>query len=151
MIKLFSKNKKDEKETIPKKDTKKVNFIHKKSLMKIERRKQIRKTRLRGGVTRNTKVNKDDILRIIQRPRITEKAARLSENGVYVFSVSNRSTKASIKEAVEMLYKVKPIKVSIARTHSKPKTVRGQRIRVQVGGVKKAYVYLKKGETIQLT
>jgi large subunit ribosomal protein L23 len=85
---------------------------------------------------------------VLKRPRITEKAAISAEKGKYVFEIHSSATKASVKAAVKELYKVTPVSVNIARTPSKKVFVRGK------AGVKKgvikAYVTLKKGETIEL-
>ena len=91
---------------------------------------------------------------IIERPVITEKSASSSERGVYAFFVRKDADKHSVADAVEALYGVRPIKVRIAR-----KPARSRRIRVRgrerettsVGGKKKAYIFLKKGDTIKLT
>jgi large subunit ribosomal protein L23 len=87
---------------------------------------------------------------VLLRPRITEKATDASARGVYVFDVSLRSTKQQIREAVHSVYKVTPKKIRIVK---KPvKNVRNPRTGVSgvKGGGKKAYVYLKEGETISV-
>lgn len=90
-----------------------------------------------------------DNLNIIVRPRITEKASLVSETqGSYVFEVSKEATKKSIHDAVKHLYKVTPVKVNIVKLPSKKITMKGKSGRT--GGVKKAYVYLKKGEKIEI-
>ena len=93
------------------------------------------------------KVSMNDLAHIIKRPRITEKASMKSESGVYVFDVSPDATKYTISQAVMELYKVNPIKVGITQTPAKKVFVRGK-WGIAKGG-KKAYVYLKKGETIE--
>ncbi len=85
---------------------------------------------------------------VLKRPRITEKAAIAAEKGVYVFEIHEAATKASVAKAVKELYKVNAIKVNIARTPKKRMHVRGKA--GVKGGVIKAYVTLKKGETIEL-
>jgi large subunit ribosomal protein L23 len=91
-----------------------------------------------------------DLSRVIVRPRITEKAAIVSEDGVYVFDVSSDATKTMIKEAIEKIYKVSPRKIRITKVPSKLIRIRGERGKrgVKTGG-KKAYVYLKKGDSIE--
>lgn len=79
-------------------------------------------------------------------PRITEKAALMQDDGVYVFNVSPDATKNEIAKEIETIYKVTPVKVNIAKAAGKKRFFRG---RVgQKAGVKKAYVYLKKGDKI---
>jgi len=91
----------------------------------------------------------DDAHRILLQPRITEKASEKSRNeNVYVFEVSAKATKREIAQAVEAVYKVKPIKVATITIPHKKVIVRG--IRGIRGGGKKAYVYIKKGEKIEI-
>lgn len=81
------------------------------------------------------------------RPRITEKAGIMSEKlNVYTFEVSQDSTKHSIEKEVKALYKVTPIKVRIVNLHAKNVIVRGRPGRQSA--VKKAFIYLKKGDKI---
>ena len=86
---------------------------------------------------------------ILLQPRITEKASLKAEsNNVYVFEVDTRASKSDISHAVKEIYKVTPEKVSVTRIPSKSIVVRGKR-GVRSGG-KKAYVYLKKGDKIEI-
>lgn len=81
-------------------------------------------------------------------PYITEKAALASESNTYVFIVDRRATKQDIKRAIHEKYSFTPLKVNIAR-----KAARSVRRRGGSGvkrGFTKAYVQLKKGETIDL-
>ncbi|MCA9357285.1 50S ribosomal protein L23 [Candidatus Nomurabacteria bacterium] len=91
-----------------------------------------------------------NISAVIERPRITEKSVKLSEQNVYTFTVKRNATKFSVRDAVIALYNVTPVKVNIV--NKKPaKRLVGSRNRVKhAPGVKKAYVYLKKGDTINL-
>ena len=87
-------------------------------------------------------------LEVIKSPRITEKATVKAGENQYVFEVTDRSTKASIAKSIEALYKVKPVKVNIVNIPAKTVFVRGK-----VGkksAIKKAYVFLKKGDKIDL-
>ena len=87
---------------------------------------------------------------VLRNPRITEKATMHAEAGVYLFDVSERATKRDILKAVLALYKVLPRKIRIAYVPSKVKrNMRTGKSGIKKGG-KKAYVYLKKGETITL-
>jgi large subunit ribosomal protein L23 len=85
---------------------------------------------------------------VIKRPRITEKATMGAEKGAYIFEVVQDATKPSIAKAIEQLYKVVPIKVNIVRTPAKKVFVRGKVGTKQA--VKKAIVFLKKGDKIDL-
>lgn len=92
----------------------------------------------------------EDIARILKHPRITEKATNGIENGVYVFDVVPDANKKQIKEAIKLVYNVEPIKVSV--TTIRRKSVRNSRTGIKgvKSGGKKAYVYLKKGDTISI-
>ena len=85
----------------------------------------------------------------IIRPRVTEKATVVAERvGVYVFEVEKTATKKEIATAIKNLYQVSPVKVNIVRIPRKQVFVRGKK-GFKAGG-KKAYVYLKKGEKIEV-
>jgi len=90
----------------------------------------------------------ENLENVIIQPRITEKASFRTEGNVYTFEVAKNATKESIKMAVQLIYKVIPQSVNVAQIPSKRKLSRGKR-GVKKGG-KKAYVYLKKGDTIEL-
>lgn len=79
-------------------------------------------------------------------PRVTEKATMKSGEHVYTFIVSRRATKNQIAEAVHQAFKVVPRKICIAPIPRKQISHKGKRGSTALG--KKAYVYLKKGETI---
>ncbi len=89
----------------------------------------------------------------IIRPSITEKSSVLSESGVYTFYVRANSTKEMVKDAIEVIYKVVPKKVRISNVSGKPRRIRIRGREREFGTQKrekKAYVYLKKGDKIQL-
>lgn len=87
---------------------------------------------------------------VIANPRITEKATMHEAAGVYTFDVFEGANKREIMQAVRELYKVTPRKVSVVTIPRKEKrNVRTGRSGMRGGG-KKAYVYLKKGDTITL-
>lgn len=93
-----------------------------------------------------TNIKKQNVL---VRPRITEKAVIGADKaGVYVFEVMPKATKTQIAASVQDAYKVEPVKVRIAKIPTKVVFVRGKK-GVKSGG-KKAYVYLKKGDKIEL-
>lgn len=85
---------------------------------------------------------------VLLKPRITEKAALAADKGVYVFEVTPSATKQQIVGSVKAAYNVTPVRVRTARIASKAVFVRGKH-GVKKGG-KKAYVYLKKGDKIEL-
>lgn len=86
---------------------------------------------------------------VLKKPRITEKAAiGADRQNVYVFEVVEEATKGSVSASVKSMYKVVPEKVRIARNPARNVIVRGRR--GVKSGIKKAYVYLKKGDKIEL-
>ncbi|GHE96118.1 MULTISPECIES: 50S ribosomal protein L23 [Aliiroseovarius] len=86
---------------------------------------------------------------VIRKPLITEKATMASENGAVVFEVSMDANKPQIKEAVETLFGVKVKAVNTSITKGKVKRFRGQLGKRK--DVKKAYVTLEEGNTIDVT
>ena len=97
---------------------------------------------------KNTAQFNKDPYSILVSPRVTEKAALASERGVYVFNVFTDANKNEIAKAIEKLYKVVPEKVRIVQMPARKTFVRGRRGKTASG--KKAYVYLKKGDSITL-
>lgn len=86
---------------------------------------------------------------VLLHPRITEKAALgADKSNVYVFEVMPSATKKSISASIRDAYGVSPEKVHVLTIPSKRVFIRGKR-GVKRGG-KKAYVYLKKGDKIEL-
>jgi large subunit ribosomal protein L23 len=86
---------------------------------------------------------------VIRKPVITEKATMASEANAIVFEVAIDANKPLIKEAVESLFgvKVKAVNTTISKGKSK-------RFRGRLGtrkDVKKAYVTLEEGNTIDVT
>lgn len=86
---------------------------------------------------------------VIRKPLITEKTTMASEAGAVVFEVAIDSTKPQIKEAVEGLFGVKVKAVNTTITKGKVKRFRGQLGKRK--DVKKAYVTLEEGNTIDVT
>jgi large subunit ribosomal protein L23 len=84
---------------------------------------------------------------IILRPRVTEKAAYKAESKVYTFEIPKDATKAQVAKAITALYKVTPVKIAVARTPAKVVMKKGKYGKSQ--SIKKAYVYLKKSDTIE--
>jgi large subunit ribosomal protein L23 len=85
---------------------------------------------------------------VLVSPRITEKATDVAGRNVIVFNVAPKANKVLVARAVQAIYKVTPLRVNIAPV--KGKTVRSPRTG-KLGFTsegKKAYVYLKAGDTI---
>ncbi len=92
---------------------------------------------------------KAELYDVIRKPIITEKATMASEHGAVVFEVGIDTTKPQIKEAVETLFNVKVKAVNTTVTKGKVKKFRGRPGRRK--DVKKAYVTLVEGNTIDVT
>ncbi len=85
---------------------------------------------------------------VIKNPRITEKAAILAESSCYTFDVTASATKKEVSHAVQAQYKVTPLRI---RTVNTPKKTVFRRGKMGItGGGRKAYVYLKKGDKIEV-
>lgn len=83
-------------------------------------------------------------------PRITEKAAYLAEKGCYVFNVGKAASKRDVAEAIFAVYKVVPRKVTLAAVPGKSVVTRGSNRKGRSASGKKACVFLKEGDTIEL-
>ncbi|MCA9354664.1 MAG: 50S ribosomal protein L23 [Candidatus Kaiserbacteria bacterium] len=91
-----------------------------------------------------------DLATVIVGPRITEKSVMMGDNNVYTFTVRRDATKFDVRDAVKALYNVTPMKVNIVNKKPAKRMVGSRNRAKHVKGVKKAYVYLKKGDTINL-
>lgn len=70
-----------------------------------------------------TNFNPRDLMDLIRRPIITEKATLLLENNQYTFEVAPKATKPEIKAAIETLFDVKVIGVSTLNPPRKQRRV----------------------------
>jgi large subunit ribosomal protein L23 len=86
---------------------------------------------------------------VIRKPIITEKATMASDNNAVVFEVAIDANKPQIKQAVEALFGVKVKAVNTTITKGKAKRFRGMLGRRK--DVKKAYVTLEEGNTIDVS
>lgn len=94
-------------------------------------------------------MSREAMFEIVRSPIVTEKATILGERNQIVFKVAMNSTKPAIKVAVETLFGVKVAAVNTLITKGKTKRFRG-RPGVR-SDVKKAYVTLAEGQSIDLT
>lgn len=72
----------------------------------------------------------------------------LTEKSVYVFDISPRAGKQEVSRAIKAFYGVSPERVHVLNTKAKKVFVRGK-WGTKAGG-KKAYVYLKEGDKIEI-
>jgi large subunit ribosomal protein L23 len=94
-------------------------------------------------------LSREAMYTIIRSPVITEKATLLAEKGQTVFKVSIEATKPEIKAAVEGLFGVTVVSVNTVLTKGKTKRFKGRPGRRS--DVKKAYVRLGEGQSIDLS
>lgn len=86
---------------------------------------------------------------VIVSPAITEKSTLVSDQNQVVFNVARRATKPEIKAAVEALFGVKVTAVNTLLRKGKTKRFRG--IAGRQSDVKKAYVTLAEGQSIDVS
>lgn len=87
---------------------------------------------------------------ILISPRITEKGSWVAAQNVYTFDVAKGANKKEIAQAIRTLYKVTPIKVTTSRVVGKTRITRGTNRKGTSASGKKAYVFLKEGDKIEL-
>ena len=105
--------------------------------------------------TKNTKavtpkVDDGRLANALTAPWFSEKALLGTEAGVYVFKVPAHATKPEVKAAVEKFYGVVPRQIRMVNLPAKTKSLRTRRGVGTRARRHKAYVYLKKGDSIQL-
>lgn len=100
--------------------------------------------------TSTAKVTDRNLATVLLRPRITEKGVSGSERNVYTFVIRKDATKYDVRDAVIALFKVTPVKVNIVNKSPRQYMSRNRGRVISEKGLKKAYVYLKKGDTISL-
>ena len=91
-------------------------------------------------------ISLDQAYNIIKRPITTEKSTNLQQFNQYSFIVSKNSNTFEIKNAIEVIFKVKVSKVNTSILRGKGKTFKGQ-----YGfrkDTKRAIVTLNEGNTI---
>ena len=86
--------------------------------------------------------------KVILAPRMTEKASQQSSANVYTFIVAKNATKHTVLAEIKKEYKVTPLAINITNMPRKNTFIRGK-VGTQAG-IKKAIVFLKKGDTIAL-
>jgi len=85
---------------------------------------------------------------ILLSPHVTEKATDLAKQNAYVFKIAKTANKMMVKQAVNEAYGVRPEKVNITTAKPKKRMVRGRR--GMKAGFRKAVIYLKKGDKIEV-
>ncbi|HEX2792519.1 MAG TPA: 50S ribosomal protein L23 [Candidatus Paceibacterota bacterium] len=112
-------------------------------------KKQAAGSRQAAAVQRGMLNPEDDrIANVLKRPWFSEKALIGTENGVYVFEVPPAVTKHDVMNAVKKAYNVSPRQVRMVNLPAKKVSLRTRRGVGTRARRHKAYVYLKKGDTI---
>lgn len=101
-------------------------------------------------VVKPARVNTQSVTSVIIKPRITEKAALLSDKNVYTFEIRKGATKFEVRDAIKALYNVTPVSVHIVNKQPRHSMSRARGRDMMEHGLRKAYVYLKKGDRIEL-
>ncbi len=142
MAALFNK-KPTVKKAVVKTDSKAVKVA------KADKKDDIKALIAKDAVIRKQKVGGLDLNMVLVRPHITEKASDLSEQNVYAFEIARNANKMLVRQAIEKFYKVKPVKIAVIMGMPKyMKNPRTGRMQVKKTAIKKALVYLKKGDKI---
>ncbi|KXV72112.1 50S ribosomal protein L23 [Acetobacter cerevisiae] len=95
------------------------------------------------------RLSREAMYDIVRSPLITEKATALSEKNQVAFKVAISATKPEIKVAVETLFGVKVVSVNTLVQKGKTKRFKGRL--GQRSDIKKAFVQLAEGQSIDLT
>jgi large subunit ribosomal protein L23 len=106
-------------------------------------------TRVAAAHNRAKHLSREAMYQIVRSPVITEKSTQLNERNQVVFRVAIDASKPEIKAAVEGLFNVKVTTVNTLVSKGKTKRFKG-RPGVR-SDVKKAYVQLAEGQSIDLT
>ena len=85
---------------------------------------------------------------LIIAPRITEKASVASSANAYTFIVSKKATKHTLLDEIKKTYKVTPIAINILNMKGNKVFSRGKFGKTE--DIKKAVVFLKKGDSIAI-
>ncbi|MDB5260024.1 MAG: rplW [Candidatus Nomurabacteria bacterium] len=96
-----------------------------------------------------TKDEVAEVKKLIISPRITEKASAQSSANAYTFVVEKNANKKDLMEEIKKQYKVTPKAINITNLPRRSTFIRGRK--GFTTGIKKAIVFLKKGDTINLS
>ncbi|MDP1707723.1 MAG: 50S ribosomal protein L23 [Gammaproteobacteria bacterium] len=96
-------------------------------------------------------MNQEILMKTLLAPHISEKSTRTADkHKQFVFKVADRATKPHIKQAVELMFKVKVDEVHVVNVKGKTKRA-GARGTGRRSDWKKAYVSLQPGHDIDFT
>mgnify|MGYP004003941391 CR=1 FL=1 len=148
---LFGKKKEDKKEETKKPAATKTADV-KVEPKKVETKKEETKKPVVKKETKKAAPSKTShdsaAYKVLLRPVISEKATVGASQGKYVFEVSSKANKVSVKKAVQEIYNVEPIKANMINQIGK--FVRRGKQTGRTKNTRKAIITLKKGESIKL-
>lgn len=117
---------------------------------KADKKDEVTALKMKDASATRAKIGGLELNMILVRPHITEKATDLSEKNVYAFEIARGANKAQVRQAIEKFYKVKPVKIAVIMGIAKyMKNPRTGRMQTKKTAIKKALVYLKKGDKIE--
>ena len=108
-------------------------------------------TTKKKAAKKSTSVNQTGVaFHVLLKPRITEKAYVEGAKGKYVFHVASTATKLSVKRAIKEVYGVDVVAVNIVNLSGKTKAFGRNQTPGKQKSVKKAYVTLSEGQSLEL-
>lgn len=140
----FKKNKKETKPGEPKAELKRTSVVVADGRL-VETSKKVE------AKPKKAKVKKEDTgeaYRVLLHPLITEKASWLSAQNQYVFAVAPQTNKIEIRKAINKVYGVNPLKVTVMNIAGKK--IRYGRSTGVTKNWKKAVITLAPGEKIAI-
>ncbi|HAQ22651.1 MAG TPA: 50S ribosomal protein L23 [Acidimicrobiaceae bacterium] len=92
----------------------------------------------------------NDLRDVIVKPVVSEKSYALLEDNVYTFEVAKSASKPQIRDAIESIFDVTVLKVNTLNRDGKRKRNRRMPTYGKRPDVKRAYVTLVEGDSIEL-
>lgn len=123
-----------------------MSLFSSKKNINIKKKKEVKKDSQSLSV--NNIESGKNLSDVILSPLVSEKASIFTEKNIYTFKVGIKASKKNISSAISYYYKVEPLKVRTVTIPKKQTFIRGKK--GFKSGYKKAYVYLKKNDKIEL-
>jgi large subunit ribosomal protein L23 len=115
--------------------------------IKVAADKKVAKKAKVKAIVAERKTSQEKLINVLLAPHITEKTSLAMQNSnSYAFRVRRDSTKPDVKAAVELMFGVKVAKVNLVNETGK--TRRFGKLQGRTQDIKKAYVRLAPGQTI---
>lgn len=121
------------------------SLLNKKSKNAQKKDENKKEAKPKKELLKASKKDTKNAYRILIKPLITEKA---TNTGTFLFAVDKRINKQEVAKAIKVVYGVEPRKVNIMNFGGK--NVRWGKAAGATKAWKKAIVYLKKGDNIEL-